>query len=207
MMFTVNGATYKTNDNGNYFYKSTDAVDKKGNVIFKRVSQTIYEQAMDEWNRTNADNADADAWEAEEQEAKQAREAKQAESDKAAENAMNGKKTKKARKSKDIALSVTVVLAEDKIADVTLTKKQVRFLERLPEDDFFENGVDSSIWIDVYCDTVADEFNPMAVGAMVSTLREKDIIWVSKDRVNGKTCKFMGFTDLGKSILKEMGLN
>ncbi len=198
MMFTVNGATYKTNDNGNYFYKSTDAVDKKGNVIFKRVSQTIYEQAMDEWNRTNADNADADAWEAEEQEARQAREAKQAESDKAAENAMNGKKAKKPRRSKDVAFEG---------AGITLTAKQVRFLQRLPEDDFFERGVDSSIWIDVYCETVADEFNPMAVGAMVSTLREKGLIGVAQDRVNGKKCKWMAFTETGKEVLKQLGLN
>jgi hypothetical protein len=198
MTFTVNGATYKTNDNGNYFYKSTDVVDKKGNVVFKRVSQSVYEQAMDEWIRTNADNADADAWEAEEQEARQAREERQAESDKVAEDAINKKKAKKARRSKDIAFESN---------GVTLTTKQVRFLQRMSEDCFFENGVDSKLWIDVYCETVADEFNPMAVGAMVSTLREKGLISVAQDRVNGKKCKWMMFTETGKQVAKELGLN
>lgn len=115
-------------------------------------------------------------------------------------------KTKKVKKSKDIAFATTITLADDKIANVTLTKKQVNFLKRLPEDDFYEHGLDSSLWIDVFCDTVADKFNPMAVGAMVSTLREKDLIHVGVQKMDGRKCKFFGFTELGKQVAKELGL-
>jgi hypothetical protein len=90
---------------------------------------------------------------------------------------------------------------------ITLTAKQVAFIKRMPEDDFYEHGLDSTLWIDCLCDTVADIFNPMAVGAMVSTLREKELIYVDVDRINGKKCKFFGFTPLGKRIAKELGLN
>lgn len=48
--------------------------------------------------------------------------------------------------------------------------------------------------------------NAMVVGAMVSTLREKDLIYVAQGKVNGKKCKYFGFTDLGKAIIKELGL-
>ena len=107
------------------------------------------------------------------------------------------KPAKKTRKSKDIAFESD---------GVTLTAKQVAFIKRMPEDDFFENGLDSTLWIDVFCDTVADQFSPMAVGAMVSTLREKGVISVVQDKVNGKKAKWMAFTDLGKQVAKELGL-
>lgn len=89
---------------------------------------------------------------------------------------------------------------------ITLTEKQVKFLKLLPNDDFFENGLESALWIDVLCDTVSSEFNPMAVGAMISTLREKYLISIGIQRVNGKKCKFFKFTELGKEIAKELGL-
>lgn len=136
------------------------------------------------------------AWEQSGEAERAAREAEAEKSDKAAEKAMN-KGAKKPRRSKDIAY---------KGNGVTLTKKQVDFIKRIPEDDFYENGLDSMLWIDVFCDTVADQFNPMAVGAMVSTLREKKLINVGMQRVNGKNSKFMNFTDLGKEIAKDLGL-
>ena len=109
------------------------------------------------------------------------------------------KTTKKTtRRSKDIAFEGH---------GVTLTAKQVKFIKRMPEDDFYEHGLDSALWIDVFCDTVADEFNAMSVGAMVSTLREKNLISVSAEKVNGKKAKYMAFTELGKQVAKELGLN
>lgn len=108
-------------------------------------------------------------------------------------------KTKKApRKSKDIAFEMN---------GVTLTTKQVKFIKLMPRDDFFENGLESTLWIDVFCETITDQFSPMAVGAMVSTLREKDIILIGQDKVNGKKAKWMKFTDLGKQVAKELGLD
>ena len=83
----------------------------------------------------------------------------------------------------------------------------MKFIRLLPNDDFYENGLDSALWIDVLCDTLAGEFNPMALGAMVSTLREKYLISVGVQKVNGKKCKFFGFTELGKRVARELGLN
>jgi hypothetical protein len=108
------------------------------------------------------------------------------------------KKVAKPRRSKDIA---------HEYHGITLTTKQVSFIKMVPNDDFYENGLDSKLWIDCLCDTVADIFSPMAVGAMVSTLKEKELIYVNVDKVNGKKCKYFGFTPLGKAIAKELGLN
>lgn len=136
-----------------------------------------------------------DAWMAEvgKEIAKQAEEkAKQA----------KAKKQSKPRRSKDIAFEGTGFAG-----GITLTAKQVAFIKRMPEDDFY-GGIDkSALWIDVFCDTVADEFNAMSVGAMVSTLREKQLITVSKERVNGRTCKYMEFTETGKEVARQLGLN
>jgi DNA-binding PadR family transcriptional regulator len=46
----------------------------------------------------------------------------------------------------------------------------------------------------------------MVVGAIISTLREKDIITVGQGKVNGKKCKFFALTELGKAIFRDMGL-
>ena len=114
------------------------------------------------------------------------------------------KRTKKTKKN--VAFKATIALADDKIADVTLTANQVAFLNKLPDDDFFEAGAESTIWTDVYCDTIADVMNAMVAGAIISTLREKDLIYVAVDNSRGRKSKYFGFTDLGKAILKELGL-
>lgn len=109
------------------------------------------------------------------------------------------KKTKRAKKN----VAYEIEIDGEKI---TLTEKQKIFFETLPNDNFFEHGVESTIWTDIYCDTLADIMDAMVVGAVISTLREKDLIYVERGRVNGKKCKYFGFTELGKAILKEMGL-
>ena len=119
----------------------------------------------------------------------------QAKSDAEAEKAMN--KPKRSRKNAFFTSPST---------GATLTEKQVSFILEMPNDNFYENGLDSALWIDVFCDTVAKTFNPMAVGAMVSTLREKGLIDVASDMVNGRRCKFMVFTELGKQVAKELGM-
>jgi hypothetical protein len=115
-------------------------------------------------------------------------------------------KAKAKRAKKNAAFTATIALADDKIAEVTLTANQVAFLNRIPTAEEFVQGADSTFYTDLYCDAIADIMNAMVVGAMVSTLREKDLIYVAQGKVNGKKCKFFGFTDLGKAILKEMGL-
>lgn len=117
-------------------------------------------------------------------------------------------KAKKARKSKDIAYKSTIVLADDKIADVTLTSKQVDFILHLSDTNFWENGLDSCIWVDILCDEIGGQFEgkPMTVGAMISTLCEKGLGTRGKDRVNGRKCTSFALTELGKKVAAEVGL-
>lgn len=112
------------------------------------------------------------------------------------------KSIKKSAKVKKNVVFTTVV--DD--TTITLTAKQKDFLESMPQDDFWEQGLESILWIDIFCDTVAGKFNAMAVGAMVSTLKEKDLIYVMTERVNGHKAKYFGLTDAGKQVAKELGL-
>lgn len=113
-------------------------------------------------------------------------------------------KKKASRAKKNTAFAVTVDGTE-----VTLTEKQVDFIRHLPDTNFWENGVDSCIWIDCLCDDIGGQFEnkPMTVGAMISTLCEKGLGVRSKERVNGRKCTAFELTDLGKVVAAELGLN
>lgn len=210
--FRVNGIDYMETGKG-YYYKV-----EAGKKI--RIKKQDFEDAFEDLCQETNDELDeqVEEWMAEINEAKEVQKKAQQESDKMAEDAVNAvkhmspeqvvevvdsviekaeKKTKK-RKSKDIAFEMQ---------GFTLTAKQVNFIKMIPDDDFYEHGLDSTLWIDCLCDTVADTFSPMAVGAMISTLREKELIYVDIQKVNGKKCKYFGFTPLGKKIAKELGLN
>lgn len=204
--FEINGTIYNSNEKGNRFYKTIGT--KK-----VRISEAEWDSAFDafvdsietpEFGSSTEPNSQeeekADLWEQEADAERQAREDKVEVDAKQAEEAV-AKKTKKKSK-KNVAFTF-----EDEDGIVTLTEKQVRFLTLLPNNDFYENGLDSSLWIDVLCDTLAGDFNPMALGAMVSTLREKYLISVGVQKVNGKKCKFFSFTELGKRVARELGLN
>lgn len=93
-------------------------------------------------------------------------------------------------------------------AQVRLTEKQVDFIKHMSDTCFWEHGLDSAPWIDVLAEEIGGQFanNPYLVGAMVSTLREKDLISVGVDRVNGRKCKFFVLTEVGKEVAKELGL-
>lgn len=110
------------------------------------------------------------------------------------------KKVRKARRPKDIAHESN---------GVTLTAKQADFIKHVPDTCFYENGLESVVWCDVLADEIGGQFagKPMTVGAMISTLREKSLIYVGVDRVNGRKAKFFGFTELGKKVAQELGLN
>lgn len=201
--FKLDGVIYMETEKG-YCYKTENG--KKVRIKLAELEEAFQDmcdrtdEQLDLYVENHGLDEDVDKWMQEIDDARAKAEQEQAASDKQAEDAVNGKakKVKKPRKSKDIA---------HESHGITLTKKQVAFIQAMPQDDFYEHGVDSALWIDVYTDTVADLFSPMAVGAMVSTLREKDIISVTEDRVNGKKCKYMSFTALGKEIAKELGLN
>ena len=115
------------------------------------------------------------------------------------------KKARKARKSKDIAYEGN---------GVTLTAKQVDFLGHLSDTCFWENGADSTAWIDVLCDEIRGQFEgkPMTVGAMVSTLCEKGLGYRAVDKLTdmvtgkGRKATYFGLTELGQKIYTELGL-
>lgn len=218
--FTINGTVYETNEKGNYFYKSTGKMDKKGNPIMMRISQAVYEQAFDQYVKEAADVAEAQEpmdWEREADAEYEERLQKQAESDKAAEEAVNKKTSrkdphkatdkgmKKTRRSKDVAFEY----CPNGTDTVTLTAKQVEFMAEMTKTSFWENGLESALWCDILADEIGGQFadKPMVVGAMISTLREKNLINVSKDDSRKGHPKFMVLTDMGKQVATELGLN
>lgn len=204
--FTLNGVEYIETEKG-YFYR-VEAGKKT------RIKKAEYEEAFDALCKTTDEKIDdelfgdledeqVNEWMDEIEAGMKKKVEEQAESDKEAEDAVNKKtETKKAskpRKSKDIAHESN---------GVTLTAKQVDFIKHIPDTCFYEHGLDSIPWCDVLADEIGGQFagKPMTVGAMISTLREKNLISVGQDRVNGKKCKFFQFTELGKQIAKELGL-
>lgn len=112
------------------------------------------------------------------------------------------KTTKKARKSKDTFHASTAV------PGLTLTAKQTSFMLHLSDTCFWEEGLDSVIWVDCLCDDIQGEFagKPMTVGAMISTLCEKKLGVRATDRRDGKKCTSFALTELGKKVAEEVGL-
>lgn len=138
------------------------------------------------------------AWEAAGEATEKAEDKKTGETPAKKDNAK--KATKKPRKSKDIAYE-----GHGK----TLTAKQVDFIKHIPDTCFYEAGLESTPWCDVLAEEIGGQFanKPMTVGAMISTLREKDLIYVGTEKVNGRKAKYFGFTEIGKAVAKELGLN
>lgn len=190
MNFAIGATKYNRTVNG-YLYKRSENDEK-----WTRIGKAEWEQAFDEYVQTSADVASVDEWGNEEAEAKKARDEKAEKSDKQAEDKMNGKKAKKTRKSKDIAFESN---------GTTLTAKQVDFLKSLQGISFWDNGVDSALWCD--CIAMDINWNPMSVGAMISTLREKNLVVVSRDETRQGKPKYITFTDLGKKVATALGLN
>ena len=89
-----------------------------------------------------------------------------------------------------------------------LTAKQVDFIKHLPDTDFWDNGVESSVWIDILCDDIGGQFagKPMTVGAMISTLCEKNVGARTTERREGRKCTSFHLTELGKKIATKLGL-
>lgn len=114
------------------------------------------------------------------------------------------KKTKKSSRSKKNA----AYRKQFGDVEICLTEKQVDFFHHMQDTCFWEQGLDSSPWIDVLCDEIGGQFanKPMTVGAMVSTLREKNLLFVGVQRVNGRKAKFFELTDLGKEVAADLGL-
>lgn len=184
---TVDGIVY-TNTRPGYYYKKVDGKQT-------RIPKAEWEEVLGKWEQ----EAEAE---------RKAREEKQAKADKEAEDKVNGKtkKTAKPRRSKDIAFA-TIIVVDGAEKHITLTAKQVDFIRHIPDTSFYENGLESAPWCDVLADEIGGQFagKPMTVGAMISTLREKKLIYVQIGD-NGKKAKYFGFTELGKKVAKELGL-
>ena len=89
-----------------------------------------------------------------------------------------------------------------------LTEKQTFFLDNMRKDDFYEHGLDSTLWIDILTDTLSSlGMSPMTTGAMVTTLREKGLISVSEDRRENRRLKVLNMTELGKEAMVKYGLD
>lgn len=207
---TADGTIYERTEGG-YFYKSTGGVDKKGNPLMMRISKAVFEQAFDQYVEEARAEQETESWEKEadkdheEQEKNQNKiKAESEKNDHEAEEHMNKKSSKKrAPRNKDLAAKITF---EGK--EIGITEKQKDFMLHLPDTDFWEHGLDSCIWIDVLADEIGGQFagKKMTVGAMVSTLREKGLVNVGREKVNGKCAKSMALTGAGKAMAEEIGL-
>ena len=182
--FELNSIKYSEN-NGRYY--KTEGGKKT------RVSKAAYEEAAAEWTEMVKGKAEQDAEQDEIDTITAEMTDKPVEPTKA-------KKQSKPRKSKDIA-------HESKYG-VTLTAKQVDFLRHLPDSDFWENGLNSEIWVDCLCDEIGGQFSnkPMTVGAMISTLCEKKLGVRCRQKVNGRMATSFKLTDLGKMVVSELGI-
>lgn len=160
--------------------KKTEKKEEKLNAEMKKLG---YHRIDSEWNdiRYATDAHEVMAWNTVEEGMKWVNE--------------QTKKPSKPRRSKDIALEVD---------GVTLTTKQVDFLKKLPNTDGWD-GIEQGVWTDMIAESIG--WNAMSVGAMISTLREKNLVTVVVQKINGKKCKGMNFTELGIAVAKEMGLD
>lgn len=215
---SISGLIFEANENLTYCQVYLTGL--KGQR--KRISKHDYLQAKkeDEIIRANLERMaiEAEAEKAvEEQDAQQELEDELRESAenfeaglKCVEPAAEPKKTPKAKKStKKAAYQSRIVVADDKVADVTLTEKQVDFIRHLPDTCFWQDGVESVIWIDCLCDDIKGQFagKPMTVGAMISTLCEKDLGIRTTCRRGNRKCVSFELTELGQLVAKELGLN
>ena len=187
--FTLNNTEYRFITNSGRYSKTTE------NGKTTRIGKTEWELAVEEFEALESDEF----------------EQFEAEADFADIEAMLNEEEplpfikvtapKKARRPKDIGY-------ENKALQVTLTAKQTDFIRRLPHSCFYEDGLNSALWVDCLSDDLGGQFanKPMTVGAMVSTLNEKNLISVGKERREGRKVAFFTFTPMGQKVAKELGL-
>lgn len=186
--FEINGTIYTSNETGTHCYKWPTGY--KGQRI--RIKKSEFEEAQGEYIEKTIREV-GESIETEEA-LEYVREAEAQEEPK--------KKLRK-RTPKNIGFRKTY---DD--VEVILTEKQVDFIHHLPDTCFWENGLDSQIWVDCLCDDISGQFanKPMTVGAMISTIREKGLGNTCEQRVNGRKCTSFGLTELGKLVAKDLGL-
>lgn len=121
------------------------------------------------------------------------------------------KQIRKAKKAKAAKKNAAFTYCPNGTDVITLTEKQVDFIRHLPDTCFWEQGLDSCIWVDCLCDEIKGQFEnkPMTVGAMISTICEKGLGVRATDRKGPRGGKYTSFalTDMGKQVAAELGLN
>lgn len=115
------------------------------------------------------------------------------------EERRTAKRTPRPRKQEG---SVSVALEK---ASVLLTPKQLEFMERLSEcPGWAESGPSGTYVASEYAQELEDTMNPMSVGAVLTTLREKDLLQTKKDRIGGIRCCVFSLTDLGVKVYNKL---
>jgi hypothetical protein len=192
-LFTINGIGYNTNEKGNYFFKIEDEKTV-------RIGKAEYEAAFEQFtNDTTDEELEFD----EDTSIREAKKEMEETSDRAAEEAVNHPKKKSSRSLRKAARRVVVGETE-----IGLTEKHVTFLENLPKCSYWDDGLESSVWVFALMET---GMPPMTVGAMVSTLREKGLLRVVLGEVvstNGRTRreKCVELTEIGKKVAEALGI-
>jgi hypothetical protein len=98
--------------------------------------------------------------------------------------------------------SVSVALEK---ASVLLTPKQLEFMERLSEcEEWEDQGVTAEFNASSYAEELSDTMNPMSVGAVITTLREKKLLTTEKKRIGAIKCCVFKLTDLGLQVYSKL---
>lgn len=98
--------------------------------------------------------------------------------------------------------SVSVALGE---TSVLLTPKQLEFMERLSEcPGWDESGPAGEYTASEYAQELSDTMNPMSIGAVLTTLREKCLLQTEKRRVGAIKCCVFKLTDLGVQVYDKL---
>lgn len=94
-----------------------------------------------------------------------------------------------------------------------ITDLQRKFLDLMRQDNFYERGVDSTLFIPILADTLEPlGIGKMTTGAMVSTLREKGMLvtgleeWSEMGSTRTRKMKCFELTELGKEVMRCEGL-
>lgn len=210
-MFNYNKCNYAQNEKGNCFFMQGD--DGRYVRISQRVYEEIFAKFLEETTEKIELEDDTDAIaeygaEMAQEEAKEDTEDTQ--NTEAPAPASDAKKTPKKAKKNTRKKKVQVGGFEFQEGEIhlILTPKQVDFLKHLSDSPFWQNGVQSTLWIDDLCDEITGQFEgkPMTVGAMVSTLREKGILAVALGRLENKKAKYVELTDFGQRIATRIGI-
>lgn len=94
-----------------------------------------------------------------------------------------------------------------------ITDLQRKFLDLMRQDNFYERGVDSTLFIPILADTLEPlGISKMITGAMVSTLREKGMLvtgleeWSEMGSTRTRKMKCFKLTEIGKEVMRREGL-